>query len=59
MALIIDGGLALEVNTVKEFVAEAWAYENSVKTAVHYIGHSYNCTLQSRIVAYKQADKMV
>ena len=44
MALIMDGGLMLEVKTIKEFVAEAWAYKNSVKMAVHYVGHSHNCT---------------
>ena len=53
IALIIDGSLAPEVNTVKEFVAKAWAYKNSVKTMVHYVGHSHNQTLCSRIVAHK------
>ena len=53
MALIIDGGLALEVNIVEEFMAEAQAYENSVKIVAHYVGHSCNCMLCSGTVAYK------
>ncbi|KAG5333144.1 hypothetical protein C0989_006215 [Termitomyces sp. Mn162] len=36
MVSIHDGGLAPRVNTVKEFVLEAKAYESSIKTAVHY-----------------------
>ena len=59
MTLIIEGVLALEANTIKEFVAKDQAYENSIKTAVHYVGHSHNCMLHSRIVAHKQAYKAV
>ena len=59
MALIIDEGLLLEVNTVLEFVADAWAYKNSVKTAVHYVGHSHHCAMKSGIVAHTQADDAV
>ncbi|KAG6901012.1 hypothetical protein C0995_002434 [Termitomyces sp. Mi166 len=40
VVLIHDGGLALEVNTVEEFVAEAKAYKNSIKMAAHYLEHS-------------------
>ena len=52
MTLIIDEGLSPEMNTIQKFVAEAQAYENSVKTAVYYVGHSYHCTMKSRIVAH-------
>ena len=51
MALLMEEGLALEMNTIKEFVAEAQAYKNSVKTVGHYVWQSY--------VAPKQADKVV
>ncbi|KAG6822507.1 hypothetical protein H0H92_013595, partial [Tricholoma furcatifolium] len=37
VSLICDGGLAPEVNTIEEFVSEAKAYENSLKTASHYL----------------------
>ncbi|KAG5349322.1 hypothetical protein C0989_004626 [Termitomyces sp. Mn162] len=40
IALIHNGGLAPKVNTVKEFVSEAKAYESSIKTAAHYLEHS-------------------
>ncbi|KAG6859879.1 hypothetical protein C0995_002547 [Termitomyces sp. Mi166 len=40
VTLICDGGLALEVNTIKEFVSEAQPYENSIKTAAYYLKHS-------------------
>ncbi|KAG5338810.1 hypothetical protein C0989_006117 [Termitomyces sp. Mn162] len=40
MALICNGRLAPKVNTVKEFVLEAKAYENSIETAAHYLKHS-------------------
>ncbi|KAG5351816.1 hypothetical protein C0989_004808 [Termitomyces sp. Mn162] len=40
VALICNGGLAPEVNTGKEFVSEAKAYKNSIKTAAHYLEHS-------------------
>ncbi|KAG6871374.1 hypothetical protein C0995_005341 [Termitomyces sp. Mi166 len=38
--LIRNRGLALEVNTVEEFVSEAQAHENSIKTTAHYLEHS-------------------
>ena len=59
IALIIEGGLALEVNTIEEFVAKTWAYKNSMKTVAHYVECSCNCTLHSGIVAHKQANKTV
>ncbi|KAG6914112.1 hypothetical protein DXG01_002367 [Tephrocybe rancida] len=37
IALIRDGGLSPEVNTVEDFVSEAKAYETSLKTATHYL----------------------
>ncbi|KAG5351244.1 hypothetical protein C0989_007279 [Termitomyces sp. Mn162] len=37
VALIHDGRLAIEVNTVEEFVLETKAYKNSIKTAAHYL----------------------
>ncbi|KAG5350078.1 hypothetical protein C0989_000326 [Termitomyces sp. Mn162] len=40
VVLIHNGRLAPIVNTVKEFVSEAKAHENSFKTAVHYLEHS-------------------
>ena len=55
ITLTMDEGLAPEVNTVKEFMAEAQAYENSVKTVAHYVGCSHHCTLQSGIVATKMS----
>ena len=44
LALIMDGGLALEVNIVK-FVTKARAYESSIKMTVHYLEHNQNCAL--------------
>ena len=37
LALVMGWGLALEVNTVKEFMAETRAYKGSVRMAVHYL----------------------
>ncbi|KAG5352699.1 hypothetical protein C0989_000948 [Termitomyces sp. Mn162] len=37
VALIHNGRLAPKVNTFEEFVLEAKAYKNSIKTAVHYL----------------------
>ena len=59
MALIIDGGLSLEVNTVQKFMAKARAYESSMKIAVHYVGCSYHCTIKSRIITHTWADEVV
>ncbi|KAG6886859.1 hypothetical protein C0995_003887, partial [Termitomyces sp. Mi166 len=39
VVLIRDGGLAPEVNIVEEFMSEAQAYENSIKTTAHYLKH--------------------
>ncbi|KAG6807230.1 hypothetical protein H0H92_008298 [Tricholoma furcatifolium] len=40
IALIRDGGLSPKVNTLEDFVSEVKAYENSVKTAAHYLERS-------------------
>ncbi|KAG6914456.1 hypothetical protein DXG01_017172 [Tephrocybe rancida] len=40
IALICNGGLSPEVNTVEDFVSEAKAYETSLKTATHYLERS-------------------
>ena len=47
--LMMDGGLAPEVNIIKEFMA----YKSSVTTAAHYVGHSYNQAACSRPVTHK------
>ncbi|KAG6904843.1 hypothetical protein DXG01_006758 [Tephrocybe rancida] len=39
IALIHNGGLSPEVNTVEDFVSEAKAYETSLKMATHYLEH--------------------
>lgn len=44
LALIWNRGLALEINTIKEFVSEVKAYESSLKTVVYYLEHNRNCT---------------
>ena len=59
LALIMDRGLAPEVNTVKEFVVEARAYESSVKTAVHYLEHNQNHASHSGPMVHKCVDKVV
>ncbi|KAG6913592.1 hypothetical protein DXG01_005702 [Tephrocybe rancida] len=40
IALIHDGGLSPEVNTIEDFVSEVKAYETSLKMATHYLEHS-------------------
>ncbi|KAG5352827.1 hypothetical protein C0989_000278 [Termitomyces sp. Mn162] len=45
VVLICNGRLAPKVNTVKEFVSEAKVYENSIKTAMHYLEHSIKSQL--------------
>ena len=59
MALIMDGGLSPEVNTVQEFVAKAQAYKSSVKTAAHYVGRSHHRIVKGRIVTHTQTDEVV
>ena len=59
MTLIVDGGLSLEMNMVQKFVAKAWGYKNSMKTAMHYVGCSHHCTMKSGVVAHTWADKAV
>ncbi|KAG5349789.1 hypothetical protein C0989_001867, partial [Termitomyces sp. Mn162] len=44
VALICNGGLTPEVNTMEKFVLEAKAYKNSIKTAVHHL----ECNIKSR-----------
>ena len=59
IALIMDGGLLLEVNMVQEFVAKAQVYKSSVKTAVHYVEHSHHHMIKSGVVIYTGADEAV
>ncbi|KAF5381784.1 hypothetical protein D9615_005370, partial [Tricholomella constricta] len=40
VALIKEGGLSPEINTVDEFVSEAKAYESASKTAAHYLARN-------------------
>ncbi|KAF5386981.1 hypothetical protein D9615_002107 [Tricholomella constricta] len=40
VALIKEGGLSPEINTVNEFVSEAKAYESASKTAAHYLARN-------------------
>ncbi|KAG5350729.1 hypothetical protein C0989_009487 [Termitomyces sp. Mn162] len=50
VALICNGRLAPKVNTVKEFVLEAKAYENSIKTAAHYLEHSMKSQSEQQLL---------
>ncbi|KAF5378850.1 hypothetical protein D9615_006885 [Tricholomella constricta] len=40
VALIKEGGLSPEINTVDEFVSEVKAYESASKTAAHYLARN-------------------
>ncbi|KAG6915404.1 hypothetical protein DXG01_011637 [Tephrocybe rancida] len=55
IALICDGGLSPEVNTVEDFVSEVKAYETSLKTATHLAAEDKECLVTWVTVNGQQA----